>query len=456
MVHDGTGWAEVERLTARLEERLESFWNQGDREAVTDPSALAEATALRELALHVPEAAAGTPVTPYVLDLPAVHRVACLHYARCLVQGPATEEARPEAQLTLALFVLVHQFAPEEVPEDLRETVAAADLPPARDLHTSWTRALELFGRWQAAGDPEALEGAISLWSGALEVVPASHPGYAMLLSNLGTALRFRYTLRGNEDDLERALATGRRAVEHASADDPDRAMYLANLSGSLALKYAARGAGPTSTKPSPPAPNPYGSRRSPGRSSTPTRAWRSCSATNRTPGQRIWRPRPKPYGSPCAMPPPTTRSGPCTCPTWGSRWPRDSSASANRRTSTPRWTRPRPPWPPHRPATPPTAATWPTSAASCGPRPDTPGNRPTWTPPWPRRGGPWRPSPRPAGSATCSAGPSAWPWTSASGTWADEPTARSPSTSSSGPRRTPATKPPRRPSPSTTWAGPC
>ncbi|MFE0044267.1 CHAT domain-containing protein [Streptomyces albireticuli] len=242
-------WAETERFAARLGERLGAFWNEGDREAVTDPDALAEATALRMSVLRVPDEpgetqgeAAGPHQPLYVLDQSVLYVVACLHYARCVALGPGTDEALPDARMTFGLFALVARFAPEEVPADIRDAVAAMDVPESRDLATLWERALELFGRWQTAGDAEALEGATAIWRGLRGVLPASHPVRPMLLANLCGALRNRCAALGDFTDLEEAVDMGRQAVRTAPADDPDRALYLSNLSAALFVRSGVHG----------------------------------------------------------------------------------------------------------------------------------------------------------------------------------------------------------------------
>lgn len=235
----GPDWPETERLAARLEERLGAFWNEGNREAVTEPAALAEATALRTGILRAPAGPDGSGPL-YVLDRSGLYAVACLHHARCVALGPGTEEALPDARLTFGLFALVARFAPEEVPEDIRETVAAMDVPATRDLATVWEHALESFGRWQATGDGAALETAISLWRGIRTVLPPSHPVRPMLLANLCGALRNRCATLGDLTDLAEAVDAGRRAVRLAPADDPDRALYLSNLSAALFMRSGA------------------------------------------------------------------------------------------------------------------------------------------------------------------------------------------------------------------------
>ncbi|MCB5167761.1 CHAT domain-containing protein [Streptomyces bambusae] len=241
---EGTGWAEADRLSAALEERLEAFWMRGDAAAVTDPAAVAEATGLRLLVLRSPLPAAGAEPDRdalYLLDLAALYRAACLHFARCLVLGPGSEQAQPDAELTFALFSFVGRFAPEEVPEQIREHVAAVDLPVPRDVAALVADGLELLARWTAVGDPAALEASADRWRELLDVLPEGHPAVATMLSNLSFALRSRYLVHGRDADLEEAAEAGRAAVRLARPDDPERALYLTNLSGALTARFGLR-----------------------------------------------------------------------------------------------------------------------------------------------------------------------------------------------------------------------
>ncbi|KUO19798.1 CHAT domain-containing tetratricopeptide repeat protein [Streptomyces dysideae] len=238
-MRDDSGWARVELLARQLGERVDDVWSRGVQESVLDPAAVAEADELRAVVLRTPD---GTPDGPlYVLDRSAVTLVAALHYARALILGPDTAEGGPEAQLTLTLYALVGRFTPDEVPEELRESAATLDMPAAEDLETAAARALELFARWQTAGDEDALEEALAQWRELEAVLPEFWPGRAMMLSNLCSGLRYRYMVRGAEADLEESVARGREAVRLATDDDPSRGMYLANLSGSLSVRYGLR-----------------------------------------------------------------------------------------------------------------------------------------------------------------------------------------------------------------------
>ncbi|MBG0854162.1 CHAT domain-containing protein [Streptomyces spinoverrucosus] len=238
-MREDIGWARAELLVERLGQRLESFWAEGVRDAVLDPEAVTEADELRAYVLRTGDGEGGGPL--YVLDRSVVAAIAHLHYARCLVIGPDSPQARPEVQLTLMLYAVVARFTPDEVPEDLRPTVATLPAFEAVDVDETADRALELLGRWQSASDAAALQEAVTSWQELAEVLPASHPGRAMLLSNLCAGLRFRYTLHGVEADLEESADMGFKAVRRAAPDDPNRGMYYTNLSGTLTLRYALR-----------------------------------------------------------------------------------------------------------------------------------------------------------------------------------------------------------------------
>ncbi|GAB2732979.1 CHAT domain-containing protein [Streptomyces bullii] len=235
-MRDDSGWARAELLAERLGRRLEVLHTEGVQDAVLDPAALAEADELRAFVLRGPERDGGPLL---VLDRFVLAALAHLHHARCVLLGPDSVAGRPEAQRTLTLFALVARFAPQEVPEDLRQAVATVPVPPVEDLESLSLRALEVFAHWQTAGDADALDEAIALWRSLDGLLATSHPERAMILSNLGCALRFRHGVRGDETDLVEAVALGRQSLELASPDDPGRAMYLANLCGALTVWFA-------------------------------------------------------------------------------------------------------------------------------------------------------------------------------------------------------------------------
>ncbi|MFF4520072.1 CHAT domain-containing protein [Streptomyces bluensis] len=102
-------------------------------------------------------------------------------------------------------------------------------------------QALELYARWGAVRDPQALDGAIALLRRCRDLLPEGHPGRPMAVSNLCAALRDRYALRRDEADLDEAVDSGRRAVASAYPGDPNRWMYHGNLAGALNLLAQTR-----------------------------------------------------------------------------------------------------------------------------------------------------------------------------------------------------------------------
>ena len=78
------------------------------------------------------------------------------------------------------------------------------------------------------------MDAAIEVGSEALAAIPADHPGRALALSNLGSALQARYRHRGDPADLEAAIGLLRQAVATTPADHPDRAARLSDLENAL------------------------------------------------------------------------------------------------------------------------------------------------------------------------------------------------------------------------------
>ncbi|MEU4656389.1 CHAT domain-containing protein [Streptomyces sp. NPDC023723] len=110
-------------------------------------------------------------------------------------------------------------------------------------------RALELYARWGAVGDPQALYEAVVLLRRCLDLLPEGNPDRPMALSNLCCALRDHYALHPGgtgpdglaEARLDEAVAAGRYAVATAHPGDPRRWMYHGNLAGALIVLLLTR-----------------------------------------------------------------------------------------------------------------------------------------------------------------------------------------------------------------------
>ena len=76
-----------------------------------------------------------------------------------------------------------------------------------------------------------------------MAATPDDHPGRAMYLSNLGSALQTRFERTGGRPDLDAAVDVGRDAVAATPDDHPDRAGYLSNLGSALQTRFERTGA---------------------------------------------------------------------------------------------------------------------------------------------------------------------------------------------------------------------
>ncbi|MFJ3668114.1 CHAT domain-containing protein [Streptomyces sp. NPDC090106] len=235
-------WRRLEGLAERLGQRLDAFVTDGDAQAVLDPAAVTEAEELSQAALVTPDG----PTEPvHVLDRDLLRGLAQLFHARCTLHRTETPETVEELGFAVMLYAVLGRIAPEEVPQEAQELIAGMKVPAVRELGPETNRALESFVRWQAGGDPAALAEAISVWRTAVEILPGWFNGRAMMLSNLGSALRFRFTVQGTLPDLEEAVVLGREAVRAAHPGDPALCLYLANLSGALSLHHGFAGRDP-------------------------------------------------------------------------------------------------------------------------------------------------------------------------------------------------------------------
>ncbi len=88
-------------------------------------------------------------------------------------------------------------------------------------------------------------DAAVQAARAVIEATPRDHPGRATMLSNLGTALRFRFERTGSFADLDEAVHAARAAVEVTPPGHPNRAAYLANLGSALRLQFGSSGWSP-------------------------------------------------------------------------------------------------------------------------------------------------------------------------------------------------------------------
>ncbi len=95
---------------------------------------------------------------------------------------------------------------------------------------------------YQAGGQIADLNHAIALWQEAVELIPPNSPIRPILLSNLGVALRARYTRIGNSTDLDHAINVYQAAAQLTPSDNLVRLVYLVNLGNGLRDRYLLSG----------------------------------------------------------------------------------------------------------------------------------------------------------------------------------------------------------------------
>jgi hypothetical protein len=230
-VHDAEIWARAETAARALNSRLERYWNHRDSGPVLDEEALAEASTLSPMVLRQPEARGGLV---WVIDAGGVALIAALFLARTLARGTETPEFAAESAQSMKLFAIAGRFAPEAVPDHLREAVAAVQLPPLASVDALQSETARAHMEWVRSGERSALDSAVVTARGVLDVLPNGHAARATALARLSAVLRDRHTAFGSETDRNEAIDTARKSVHMASPTDPLRAHHLSCLATAL------------------------------------------------------------------------------------------------------------------------------------------------------------------------------------------------------------------------------
>jgi tetratricopeptide (TPR) repeat protein len=196
-----------------------------------DEEALAEASTLSPMVLRQPESRGGLV---WVIDVGGVALIAALFLARTLARKTETPEFAAESAQSMKLFAIAGRFAPETVPDHLREAVAAVQLPPLASVDALRSETARAHMEWVRSGERSALDSAVVTARGVLDVLPPWHAARATALAQLSAVLRDRHTAFGSETDRDEAIDTARKSVRTASPTDPLRAHYLSCLATAL------------------------------------------------------------------------------------------------------------------------------------------------------------------------------------------------------------------------------
>jgi tetratricopeptide (TPR) repeat protein len=200
--------------------RLEQVATTGDLAPVLEPAALAEARRLAEIL----ENDQGDMEVRYLLGW--------LHWYRHQALPEAQHPRDRETAVGMFTYCFIDGAGADHLPEVLLPVLAEQAFPVA-------SRLLE-----EAAGysDHDAISHVADLWQRILDVTPFDHPDRAMMLSNLGIALRSLSGCTEALTDLDAAVKAGLAAVEMTPRLDPCRAKYLSNVAGSLRSRFERTG----------------------------------------------------------------------------------------------------------------------------------------------------------------------------------------------------------------------
>jgi tetratricopeptide (TPR) repeat protein len=103
--------------------------------------------------------------------------------------------------------------------------------------------------RFSRDGDGADLDAAIEAGQHAVDASPEAGPALAAALANLANALRVRFEHSGNEEDLDAAVASSRRALAILPAGHPHRAGVLTALGNALQVRADRRGTAADATE---------------------------------------------------------------------------------------------------------------------------------------------------------------------------------------------------------------
>ncbi|KAI6011597.1 hypothetical protein EDC04DRAFT_2609837 [Pisolithus marmoratus] len=95
-----------------------------------------------------------------------------------------------------------------------------------------------LYDRFQAEGNVDDVDEAITLHRAALELRPPGHPERSLSLYGLSLCFLSRYDSRGVVMDLEEAVTFGRAGLELCPPDHRDRGLFLNNVAFGLCKRF--------------------------------------------------------------------------------------------------------------------------------------------------------------------------------------------------------------------------
>jgi tetratricopeptide (TPR) repeat protein len=212
------GKAKRDAALAAVAARLDRISETGSPQAALTVGALRDAIRLTRLLRYDDED-----------DLRAWRMLGTLHVHRYTELPPIlkAEDLKAAIRAFTPCFIFGLQ-----VPEPLLHRLAEASFNPLAEMSK---RAI-------SSADMTLSAVCAQGWRRILALTPASDPGRALGLANLGAALQALFEQSGDFAHLEQAIAATRQAAQAATAADPNRPMFRSNLSNALRMRSEQTG----------------------------------------------------------------------------------------------------------------------------------------------------------------------------------------------------------------------
>jgi tetratricopeptide (TPR) repeat protein len=167
--------------------------------------------------------------------------LAHLHFARYQVVSDKKDQD-DELLRAITLFHMLAAMAPERVPHQIRNALAALSAEATAGLESHRKEAATAAKEYEETSPPPDLDGAITALQDAVRRIPSGHRRRAEALSELAGHLLARFEQLGVAADLDTAINAAEQAVAASPPYDPILSMALSNLTLGLSRRYERSG----------------------------------------------------------------------------------------------------------------------------------------------------------------------------------------------------------------------
>jgi hypothetical protein len=217
------------RWIAALAARIRRLAEAGDFAAVLEPSALYETTQLWE---------ATRPADSDLHAMPSDGLTVLAYLQLLRYQLAPGENGLNDLHTALRLFAVLAVRAPDRVPDDIRNVLAAghsAKTGDADEFTMDWALVIS---KYQKPRPLEAVDVAVTAFWGATAVTNPGSRDHALYQAELAGAFVTRFERYGDASDLDAAIDAGWRAVSASPPGEPELARYLSSLGASLSRRF--------------------------------------------------------------------------------------------------------------------------------------------------------------------------------------------------------------------------